>query len=63
MGGVPPWGGGRVVHGPLRTFPSARPASRSLARVLLISILTLTVPRIGSAPRMPQDQCRRNSLM
>jgi len=25
MGGVPPWGGGRVGHGPLRTILSARP--------------------------------------
>ena len=26
-GDAPPWGGGRVGHGPLRTFPSAHPAS------------------------------------
>ena len=25
MGGVPPWGGGRVGHGRLRTVPSAGP--------------------------------------
>ena len=27
MGGAPPWGGGRVGHGPMRTFQSAHPAS------------------------------------
>jgi len=27
MGDAPPWGGGRVGHGPLRTFQSARPVS------------------------------------
>ena len=27
MGDAPPWGGGRVGHGPMRTFQSARPVS------------------------------------
>ena len=32
MGGVPPWGGGRVGHGPLRTILSARPPRASARR-------------------------------
>ena len=49
MGGVPPWGGGRVGHGPLRTILSA-PQDRHLRRSDSDSQHQQT-PHIGSAPQ------------
>ena len=51
MGGVPPWGGGRVGHGPLRTilWPVPRRQARPVPPESTPS--ARPTPRIGSAPQ------------
>ena len=59
MGGVSPWGGGRVGHGPLRTclspVPRRQRAPHRPACVAREHPVARPASRMGSAT---QDQCR-----
>jgi len=60
MGDAPPWGGGRVGHGPLRTFPSARPASPGPSRPAGEHPIRHVLPR--ALARRHRSSGRRNPL-